>query len=53
MGRNVQSGCVSALLAYSWKAKGEFSELRQDEERGGMKHKKRAGVLVPALGVAF
>ena len=30
----------------------EFSEVRQDELEG-MKHNKRAGVLVPALGIAF
>jgi hypothetical protein len=30
----------------------EFSEVRQDELEG-MKHKKRTGVLVPALLVAF
>jgi hypothetical protein len=31
---------------------GVFSEVRQDELEG-MKHKKRTGVLVPALLVAF
>jgi hypothetical protein len=42
----------TAILKDTHSVEGVFSEVRQDELEA-IKHKKRAGVLVPALGVAF
>jgi hypothetical protein len=41
----------SRIHLSAWK--GIFSEVRQDEERGGALDRSRAGIVVPTLGVAF
>jgi hypothetical protein len=40
------------FVLFTKRVEGVFCEVRQDELEG-MKHKKRTGVLVPALLVAF